>query len=100
MGCGSYLRVFFVIFVDIKFIEKNLKFIELVIVVIIDCFVKEIGLLSWLDCRDKLKDWLLVKLLCKNVVDVFGGLLLLWMFFEILLDFELFVNNIFVIENE
>lgn len=100
MGRGCYLRALPVIFVDTKFIEKNLRFIESVTAAIIDCSAKEMGLLSWLDCRDKLKDWLLVKPLCKNAADALGGLPLLRMSSETLLDFELPANNILVIENE
>ncbi|MBV7317016.1 Wadjet anti-phage system protein JetD domain-containing protein [Shewanella sp. NIFS-20-20] len=100
MGRGSYLRALPVIFVDTKFIEKNLKLIESVTAAIIDCSAKEMGLLSWLDCRDKPKDWLLVKPLCKNAADALGGLPLLRMSSETLLDFELPAKNILVIENE
>lgn len=100
MGRGSYLRALPVMFVDTKFIEKNLKLIESVTAAIIDCSAKEMGLLSWLDCRDKPKDWLLVKPLCKNTADALGGLPLLRMSSETLLDFELPAKNILVIENE
>ncbi|KZY96874.1 hypothetical protein A3746_22190, partial [Oleibacter sp. HI0075] len=100
MGRGSYLRALPVIFVDTKFIEKNLKLIESVTSAIIDCSAKEMGLLSWLDCRDKPKDWLLVKPLCKNASDALGRLPLFRMSSETLLDFELPANNILVIENE
>ncbi|WCG83127.1 Wadjet anti-phage system protein JetD domain-containing protein [Pectobacterium sp. A5351] len=100
MGSGCYLRALPVIFVDTKFIEKNLGFIESVIAAIIDCSAKEMGLLSWLDCRDKPKDWLLVRPLCKNTVDSLGGLKVLRMSSETLLGFELPAKNILVIENE
>lgn len=100
MGHGCYLRALPVIFVDTKFIEKYLRFIESVTAAVIDCSAKEIGLLSWLDCRDKPKDWLLVKPLCKNSTDSLGGLPLLRMSSETLLDFELPAKNILVIENE
>ena len=100
MGRGCYLRALPVIFVDTKFIEKNLRFIESVTAAIIDGSAKEMGLLSWLDCRDKPKDWLLVKPLCKNTAAYFGGLPLLRMSSETLLGFELPAKNILVIENE
>ncbi|WP_198292183.1 Wadjet anti-phage system protein JetD domain-containing protein [Teredinibacter turnerae] len=100
MGRGCYLRALPVIFVDTKFIEKNLRFIESVTAAVIDCSVVEMGLLNWLDCRDKPKDWLLVRPLCKNSADSFGGLPLLRMSSETLLDFELPAKNILVIENE
>lgn len=100
MGRGSYLRALPVIFVDTKYIEKNLKLIESVTAAILDCSAKEMGLLSWLDCRDKPKDWLLVKPLCKSAADALGGLPLLRMSSETLLQFELPAKNILVIENE
>ncbi|MIE72275.1 DUF3322 and DUF2220 domain-containing protein [Salmonella enterica subsp. diarizonae] len=100
MGRGCYLRALPVIFVDTKFIEKNLRFIESVTAAIIDRSAKEMGLLSWLDCRDKPRDWLLVKPLCKNAEDALGGLPLLRMSSETLLGFELPAKNILVIENE
>ena len=100
MGRGCYLRALPVIFVDTKFIEKNLRFIESVTAAIIDCSAVEMGLLNWLDCRDKPKDWLLVRPLCKNTADSLGGLPLLRMSSETLLGFELPAKNILVIENE
>lgn len=100
MGRGSYLRALPVIFVDTKYIEKNLKLIESVTAAILDCSAKEMGLLSWLDCRDKPKDWLLVKPLCKSAAEALGGLPLLRMSSETLLQFELPAKNILVIENE
>lgn len=100
MGNGCYLRALPVIFVDTKFIEKNLGFIESVTAVIIDCSAKEMGLLNWLDCRDTPKDWLLVKPLCKNTTDSLGGLPVLRMSSETLLRFELPAKNILVIEND
>ena len=100
MGRGCYLRALPVIFVDTKFIEKNLRFIEAVTAPIIDGSAKEMGLLNWLDCRDKPKDWLLVKPLCKKTTHSLGGLPLLRMSSETLLGFELPAKNILVIENE
>lgn len=100
MGRGCYLRALPVIFVDTKFIEKNQRLIESVTSAIIDHSVKEVGLLSWLGCRDKPKDWLLVKPLCKKAEGTLGGLPLLRVSSETLLSFELSVKNILVIENE
>jgi hypothetical protein len=100
MGRGCYLRALPVVFVDTKFIENNLRFIESLTAAVLDWSVKEIGLLSWLDCRDKPKDWLLVRPLCKKTKDSLGGLPLLRMSSETLMDFELPAKNILVIENE
>lgn len=100
MGTGCYLRALPITFVDTKFIEKNLCLIESITAAIIDCSAKEMGLLSWLDCRDKPKDWLLVRPLCKNTADSLGGLPVLRMSTETLLDFELPAKKILVIENE
>ncbi|EJI87074.1 hypothetical protein AEST_01150 [Alishewanella aestuarii B11] len=100
MGRGCYLRALPVIFVDTKFIEKNLRVIESVTSAVLDCSVKEIGLLSWLDCRNKPKDWLLVRPLCKKTKDSLRGLPQLRLSSETLMDFELPAKNILVIENE
>lgn len=100
MGRGCYLRALPFIFVDTKFIEKNLRVIESVTSAVLDCSVKEIGLLSWLDCRDKPKDWLLVRPLCKKTKDSLRGLPQLRLSSETLMDFELPAKNILVIENE
>jgi hypothetical protein len=100
MGRGCYLRALPVIFVDTKFIEKNLKFIESITAAIIDPTANDMGLLNWLDCKNKPKDWLLVRPLCKKTTDSLGGLPLLRLSSETLLNFELPAKNILVIENE
>lgn len=100
MGQGCYLRAIPVTFVDTKFIEKNLRIIESVVTALVDRNVKEAGLMSWLDCKEKPKDWLLVKPLYEDVRALLGGLPLLRLSSDTLQDFELPASNILVIENE
>ena len=100
MGQGCYLRALPVTFVDTKFIEKNLRIIESVVTALVDRSVKDIGLMSWLDCKEKPRDWLLVKPLCKETRSLLGGLPLLRLSSDTLQDFELPARNILVIENE
>lgn len=100
MGRGCYLRALPVAFVDTKFVEKYLSIIESILTAVVDSSVHELGLLSWLDCKEKPKDWLLVKPLSKETMNLLGGIPLLRMSSETLLNFELPAENILVIENE
>ncbi len=100
MGQGCYLRALPVTFVDTKFIEKNLRIIESVVTALVDRSVKDIGLMSWLDCKEKPRDWLLVKPLCQETRSLLGGLPLLRLSSDTLQEFELPARNILVIENE
>ena len=100
MGEGCYLRALPVTFVDTKFIEKNLRIIESLTAALIDGAAKEIGLMNWLNCREKPKDWLLIKPLCKQTTQSLGGVPLLRLSSDTLLEFELPAINILVIENE
>ena len=85
---------------DTKFIEKNLRIIESVAAALVDRSIKDTGLIDWLDCKEKPKDWLLVKPLCEQTRALLGGLLLLRLSSDTLQDFELPARNILVIENE
>ena len=100
MGQGCYLRALPVTFVDTKFIEKNFRIIESVVTALVDRSVKGIGLISWLGCTEKPKDWLLVKPLCHETRLLLGGLPLLRLSSDTLQEFELPARNILVIENE
>lgn len=100
MGRGSYLRALPVTFVDTKFIEKNIRIIESVVAALIDRNVADAGLMGWLDCKEKPKDWLLVKPLCEETKSLLGGLPLLRLSSDTLQNFELPARNILVIENE
>lgn len=100
MGQGCYLRTLPVTFVDTKFIEKNLRIIESIVIALVDRSVKDTGLMSWLDCKEKPKDWLLVKPLCQETRSLLGGLPLLRLSSDTLQEFELPARNILVIENE
>lgn len=100
MGQGCYLRALPVTFVDTKFIEKNLRIIESIVTALVDRNVIDIGLMSWIDCKEKPRDWLLVKPLCQQTRLLLGGLPLLRLSSDTLQDFELPARNILVIENE
>ncbi|WP_250657086.1 Wadjet anti-phage system protein JetD domain-containing protein [Alkalimarinus coralli] len=100
MGEGGYLRALPVTFVDTKFIEKNSRIIESAATALIDKSVKDTGLISWLDCKEKPKDWLLVKPLCEKTKALLGGLPLLRLSSDTLQEFELPARNILVVENE
>ncbi len=100
MGRGCYLRALPVTFVDTKFIEKNLRIIESVVAAWVDSGAKETGLMNWLACAEKPKDWLLIKPLCEKTRALLGGLPLLRLSSHTLQDFELPAKNILVIENE
>jgi hypothetical protein len=100
MGEGCYLRALPVTFVDTKFIENNLRIIESITAALIDEDVSEAGLLNWLHCKDKPKDWLLIKPLCEQTTAALGGIPLLRLSSDTLLEFELPASNILIIENE
>ena len=100
MGRSCYLRALPVTFVDTKFIENNLRIIESITAALIHEDVKEVGLLNWLDCKDKPKDWLLIKPLCVQTTAALGGIPLLRLSSDTLLEFELPASNILIIENE
>lgn len=100
LGNGCYLRALPVNFVDTKFIENNLAIIEQIAIVLLDANIQDHGLLSWLDCKLKPKDWLLVKLLDQKIITLFNGVSLLRLSTDSLLRFELPAENILVIENE
>lgn len=100
MGGGGYLRALPVIIVDTKFIENNLRIIESVAAAVIDEAIADVGLLNWLHCKDKPKDWLLIKPLCRQTKAALGGVPLLRLSSDTLLDYELPAKNILIIENE
>ena len=100
LGQGCYLRALPVTDVDTKFIETNRRIIEAIVAALIDKDAKEVGLLNWLDCREKPKHWLLVKPLCAQTKASLGGLPLLRLSADTLQEFELPASNILVIENE
>jgi len=100
MGNGSYLRSLPVIFVDTKFVENNLRIIESISAALLDETINAVGLLNWLHCKDKPKDWLLIKPLCEQTKAALGSVPLLRLSSDTLLDFELPAKNILVIENE
>ncbi len=100
MGKGCYLRELPIIYVDTKFVEKNKRIIESITAAIIDRTVNAAGLLNWLKCEEKPKDWLLIKPLCPISREALGGIPLLRISCDTLTGFELPAMNILVVENE
>ena len=100
MGGGCYLRALPVKYVDTKFIENNTRIIESITAALIDVSVSESGLLNWLQCKDKPRDWLLIKPLSDQAAAALGGVPLLRLSSDTLLDFELPASNILIVENE
>lgn len=100
MGGGHYLRALPVAYVDTKFIEQNFRLVER----LVDAFYRggvttSGGLLAWLNCTENPKGWLFVRPLCENSQSALGGLPILQMDTDTLLDFELPARNILVVEN-
>jgi len=100
MGNAHYLRALPVTKVDTKFIENNLKIIESLVDAYNGGTVKPVGLLTWLGCKKKPKDWLLVRPLCDETKAALGGLPLLRLSTETLLEYELPASRILITENE
>ena len=100
MGQGGYLRALPVAFVDTKFIESHLVIVESIVAALLDNSAKELGLMHWLHCVEKPKDWLLIKPLCTETRALLGGLPLLRLSSDTLQEYELPAINILVIENE
>ncbi len=100
LGNGNYLRSLPLVNVDTKFIETHFKLVEDIVDVLHDGTVKPIGMLAWLGCQAKPKDWLLIKPLCEQTRSALGGLPLLRLSTETLIDYELPARRILVIENE
>ena len=100
MGHGDYLRALPLVGVDTKFVERHFRLLEDVLDVLYKGAVKEQGLLSWLNCKAKPKDWLLVKPLCPKTQQALGGLPLLRLSSETLWDYVLPAERILIVENE
>lgn len=100
MGEGGYLRALPVHGVDTKFIENNFRLVEAITAAVQTDAMGEGGLLRWLGCKDKPRDWLLVRPLCEQSRAALGGVPLLRLSSDTLLEFALPADNILVIENE
>lgn len=100
MGNHNYLRTLPITHVDTKFIETNFALIEALVDARENGTVKPMGLLAWLACREKPKDWLLIRPLCPKTQSALGGVPLLRLATETLLSNELPAENIIVSENE
>tara|TARA_R110001599_G_scaffold348751_1_gene576298 strand:- start:1546 stop:2760 length:1215 start_codon:yes stop_codon:yes gene_type:complete len=100
LGAGCYLRALPVVYVDTKFIEQNLRFVERLLDVQYQGSVTIAGgLLAWLNCLENPKGWLFVRPLCESSQAALGGLPILQMDTATLQNFELPASNILVVEN-
>ncbi|MGX2974229.1 Wadjet anti-phage system protein JetD domain-containing protein [Ursidibacter arcticus] len=99
MGNNQYLRALPVIGIDTKFIETHFKLIENLLHIIHQNVLPE-GLLNWLSCLEKPKDWLLVKPLCTKVQKDLGNLPIFRVNSETLLNTPLPAKYVLIIENE
>lgn len=108
MGKGNYLRAINIEGIDTKFIENNLKVIEILAEslysptqqTIDNASIAEFDLLNWLRCEIKPKDWLFVRPLCEQSKTALANLPILKLSSQTLLSYELPAKNILVIENE
>lgn len=100
MGVGHYLRALPLQYVDTKFLEKNLVLIEAVCDALCEGDIQATGgLLTWLDCLDHPKGWLMIKPLCDQVQQALGGLPIFQLSTDVLLQFKLPAEHIIVVEN-
>nr|WP_252716664.1 DUF3322 domain-containing protein [Acinetobacter haemolyticus] len=100
MGAGHYLRALPLQHVDTKFLEKNLVLVEAICDVLHYGEVQATGgLLTWLNCLDHPKGWLMIKPLCANVQQSLGGLPVFQLSTDVLAQFELPAQHIIVVEN-
>lgn len=100
LGAGCFLRALPVVYVDTKFIEQNLRFLERLLDVLHQGNVTTAGgLLAWLNCSENPKGWLFVRPLCESSQAALGGLPILQMDTATLQNFELPASNILVVEN-
>ena len=100
MGAGHYLRALPLQHVDTKFLEKNLIFVEAICDVLHQGEIQATGgLLSWLNCLDHPKGWLMIKPLCDKVQQSLGGLPVFQLSTDVLTQFELPAQYIIVVEN-
>ena len=100
LGEGTYLRALPVVGVDTKFIEQYSLLIEDIVSVVYDSIVKDMGLLAWLGCIAKPKDWLLVRPLCGRSRGQLANLEILRLSTDSLINYPLAAQNILIIENE
>lgn len=100
MGAGHYLRALPLQHVDTKFLEKNLIFVEAICDVLHQGEIQATGgLLSWLNCLDHPKGWLMIKPLCAKVQQSLGGFPVFQLSTDVLTEFELPAQHIIVVEN-
>lgn len=100
MGKGGFLRALPVRYVDTKFLEQNYSLIEQIVNLL---HAGEVlvsgGLLAWLGCQSNPRGWLWVRPLCERSREALGGMQLLQLATETLLNFELPARRILIVEN-
>ena len=100
MGKGSYLRALPLKEVDTKFLENNFLLISDLLDTHFDGEISHAnGLMSWLDCVDIPRSWLLVRPLCPQSKQHLSGLPILQLSTQTLLETPLPASNILVVEN-
>ena len=81
-------------------LEKNLIFVEAICDVLHQGEIQATGgLLSWLNCLDHPKGWLMIKPLCAKVQQSLGGFPVFQLSTDVLTEFELPAQHIIVVEN-
>ena len=100
LGNGCYLRALPVTGVDTKFIETH----KLLIEALLDAkyggsLSRAGGLLNWLGCKSKPKGWLIVRPLCEQTRKFLGGLPILKVTGDVLMEYKPSAKNILVVEN-
>lgn len=96
----ALLRALPLVGVDSKFVENHQTLISAALDVLHDGAIGERGLLTWLDCQEKPRDWLLVRPLCAQSRSALGGMPVLRLSTDVLRNNALPARAIVVVENE
>ncbi|MAY36421.1 MAG: hypothetical protein CMN84_10005 [Spongiibacteraceae bacterium] len=100
MGHGYYLRGIPIEGVDTKFIETYQSLIEAILNFLYDNRVIALGgLLGWLGCKSRPRNWLTLRTLCPTLTELMGGHELLQLPAEQVMSGVLPVDRLLVVEN-
>ncbi len=100
MGGGCYLRALPLNGVDTKFVETQHVLVSQLLDVVHDGALSEAGgLYPWLGCQENPRGWLVVKPLCARTRAALGGLSVLQLPVQDILDRGLPAKRILVVEN-
>ncbi len=100
LGQGGYLRALPLRGVDTKFIETQRVLLAALLNALHDNAIDNSGgLLAWLNCRPQPNNWLWVRPLCPHTQAALGGLPLLQLATETLLEYPLPCQRLLVVEN-